>query len=41
MINDPTVTIYKCVACPKIFVDKELYEKHRNVCMYIVRYLII
>ncbi|KAM0731366.1 Zinc finger protein 808 [Formica fusca] len=31
MINDPTVTIYKCVACPKIFVDKELYEKHRNV----------
>lgn len=31
MINDPTVTIYRCVTCPKIFVDKELYRKHRNV----------
>ncbi|XP_011861996.1 PREDICTED: zinc finger protein 624-like [Vollenhovia emeryi] len=31
MFSDPTVTVYKCVACPKIFVDKEFYEKHRNV----------
>ncbi|XP_072764485.1 uncharacterized protein [Anoplolepis gracilipes] len=31
MMNDPFVTIYKCVTCPKIFVDKELYEQHRNI----------
>ncbi|XP_015601963.1 zinc finger protein 2 homolog [Cephus cinctus] len=31
MMDDPTVTVYKCVACPKVFVDKEFYQKHRNV----------
>ncbi|KAG7208499.1 hypothetical protein KM043_014723 [Ampulex compressa] len=31
MLNDPTVTVYKCIACPKVFVDKEFYQKHRNV----------
>ncbi|XP_039306382.1 zinc finger protein 852-like isoform X3 [Solenopsis invicta] len=31
MLNDPDVTVYKCVSCPKEFIDKEFYEKHRNV----------
>ncbi|XP_023288634.1 zinc finger protein 271-like [Orussus abietinus] len=31
MLDDPSVTIYKCIACPKVFVDKEFYQKHRNV----------
>ncbi|XP_046744137.1 zinc finger protein 62-like [Diprion similis] len=31
MLKDPSVTVYKCVTCPKIFVDKVLYQKHRNV----------
>ncbi|XP_066599439.1 zinc finger protein 260-like [Prorops nasuta] len=31
MLNDPDVVTYKCVACPKVFVDKEFYQQHRNV----------
>lgn len=31
MLDDPSVTVYKCVACPKVFVDQQFYQKHRNV----------
>ncbi|XP_046604399.1 zinc finger protein 2 homolog isoform X1 [Neodiprion virginianus] len=31
MLDDPDVTVYKCVACPKVFVDQQFYQKHRNV----------
>lgn len=31
MLTDPTVTVYKCVACSKQFVDKKLYDKHRKM----------
>ena len=31
MMDDPTVEVFKCVSCPKIFVDEEFYQKHRNV----------
>lgn len=31
MLDDPSVTVYKCVTCPKKFVDRALYQKHRNV----------
>lgn len=31
MFSDPTVKVFKCVSCPKIFVDEEFYQKHRNV----------
>lgn len=31
MLSDPTAKIFKCVSCPKIFVDEEFYQKHRNV----------
>lgn len=37
MLDDPSVTVYKCVACPKVFVDHQFYQKHRNAsnrCLY-------
>ncbi|EGI68892.1 hypothetical protein G5I_02431 [Acromyrmex echinatior] len=30
MFKDPIMTVYKCIICLEVYVDKEFYEKHRN-----------
>ncbi|KAG5324069.1 MOS1T transposase, partial [Pseudoatta argentina] len=35
IFKDPIMTVCKCIICPEVYVDKEFYEKHRNVCIYV------